>query len=502
MRSIRAKIVLLFVLIFGFTLSIFAGALYFLYARQSAQNFDLNLSNDALEIAGLVKGDEFLEQRILSGLMAQPLIENFGAGKYVEVISIDGSVVIESANLKDSLLPVAPEVFALALSQHQVFQTLGGQISQKIGATGHLRMVTYPVTDNGVPQYLVQVASSTSPLDEGLLELRLILFIAVPLTILAAAFGGFYTAKKAFDPIDRIIRTAQSISAKHLDTRLDIGKVDDEITRLSKTLNEMFDRIEEAFKLQKQFTADASHELKTPLTILLGEIEVALKNPRTTEDYQNILTSAVEEIKRITNIVDDLLTIARLESGQLRFQKSPIRVDELLLDAISKTSGYASQHAVNINYEVLNKSRYESEEVFVEGDRDKLLSVFINLLDNAVKYSKRDSTIKVVQTIKEKFAWLEIIDRGIGIPSENLPYVFDRFYRVDKSRSAGEDQSENPIRRRGSGLGLSISKFLVEAHGGTITLESIEGEGTTVIVRLPVLHTDELTELQRAGTPT
>ncbi len=495
MKSIRAKIVLLFVLIFGSTLSIFAGALYFLYARQSAQNFDLNLSNDALEIVGLVKGDEFLEQRIISGLMERPLIGNFGSDRYVEVLSIDGNIIIKSTNLKDTLLPVESEVFTLALSQHQVFETLGNSISQKVGTKGHLRMVTYPVSDNGIPRYLVQVASSTAALDENLLELRIILLIAVPLTILAAAFGGFYTAKKAFDPIDRIIRTAQSISAQHLDKRLDIGKVDDEITRLSGTLNEMFNRIEEAFKLQKQFTADASHELKTPLTILLGEIEVALNNPRTTEDYQNILTSAVEEIRRITNIVDDLLTIARLESGQLRFQKRPIRVDELLLDAISRASGYASQHSISINYEVLNKSGHESEEVFVEGDRDKLLSVFINLLDNAIKYSHRDSTIRVVQIIEEKFARLEIIDKGIGISPQNLPHVFDRFYRADKSRSANGSQ-------RGSGLGLSISKFLVEAHSGTITLESVEGEGTTVIVRLPVLHTDELTDMQRVDSLT
>jgi two-component system OmpR family sensor kinase len=489
MRSIRAKIVFLFVAIFGFTLSIFAIALYLLYARQSAQNFDLNLSNDALEIVGLLKGDEFLEQEIISGLIQRPVIGNFGTDKYVEVLSVDGNIVIKSANLKDTLLPIDSEVVTLALSQHQVFETLGNTISKKVGAKGPLRMLTYPVSENGIPQYLVQVASSTASLNENLFELRLILLIAVPLTLITAAFGGFYTAKKAFDPIDRIIRTAQSISVKQLDKRLEIGKVDDEITRLSKTLNDMFDRIEEAFKLQKQFTADASHELKTPLTILLGEMEVALSSPRTTEDYQNILRSAVEEIKRITNIVDDLLTIARLESGQLRLQKHPIRVDELLLDAISKTSAYASQHSISINYEVINRSDHESEEVFVEGDRDKLLSVFINLLDNAVKYSRSPSTIKVVQIIEEKFARLEIIDRGVGISPENLPHVFDRFYRADKSRSANGIQ-------RGTGLGLSISKSLVEAHGGTIALESVEGEGTTVIVRLPILRTADLSEVQ------
>ncbi len=493
MRSIRAKIILLFVVIFGFTLSIFSGALYFLYARQSAQNFDLNLSNDALEIVGLIKGNGVLEQEIIPNLIQHPLTVNLGTKRYVQVLSISGNVIIRSSNLKNVTLPVSQEVLTLALSQHQVFETLDKSTTQRLITKGRLRLVTYPFFDNGVPRYLVQVASNTLTLDEGLLELRLLLLIAVPLTILAAALGGFYLAKKAFDPIDKIIRTAQSISAEHLDKRLETGKVDDEITRLSKTLNAMFDRIEEAFKLQKQFTADASHELKTPLTILLGEIEVALNNRRTPEDYVDILNSSVEEIRRITNIVDELLTIARLESGQLQLQKRPTRVDELLLDAVSRTSAYASQRSININYEVQNKSEQESEEVFVNGDRDKLLSVFINLLDNAIKYSNSNSTIRVVQVVEKNFAKLKIIDKGIGISPEDLPHVFDRFYRADKSRSVEGTQ-------RGSGLGLSISRFLVEAHSGTITIESQTGLGTTVIIQLPILHTEELTESQRADS--
>lgn len=495
MRSIRSKIIFLFVIIFGITLSVFVGGMYLVYARQSAQNFDLNLSNDALEVVGLIKGDEILEQEIISGLLQRPLIIPSGTNKYIQVLSFSGNIIIKSADLKDLILPVGRDVLGLALSQHQVFETLDNSISKRLIPVGKLRMVTYPVFDNGIPRYLVQVASNTAPLDESLFQLRLLLFISVPLTILLAALGGFYVAKKAFDPIDRIIRTAQSISAEHLDKRLEIGKVDDEISRLSGTLNEMFDRIEEAFKLQRQFTADASHELKTPLTILLGEIEVALKNPRTSKDYQNILKSAIEEIRRITNIVDDLLTIARLESGQLPLQKRPVRVDELLLDAISRVSGYAAQHGVSVNYEVQNISAHESEEVFVQGDRDKLISVFINLLDNAIKYSNPDSTIRVVQRIEDKFARLEIIDRGIGISPADLPHVFDRFYRADKSRSTNGA-------RRGSGLGLPISRFLVQAHDGTISIESQEQEGTTVTVRLPVLHTDQLTESQRVDSLT
>lgn len=495
MRTIRAKIIVLLVVIFGLTLSVFSGVLYYLYARQSAQNFDLNLSNDALAIVGVVKGNSFLEQAIISGLIHQPLIEPFGTNRYVQVLSITGEVIVRSSDLKGTGLPVNVDVLELALSHHQVFQTLGKRTTQALIGQGRLRMVTYPVFEDGMPRYLVQVAANTEPLDQNMLQLRLLLLISVPLAILAAALGGMFIAKKAFDPIDRIIRTAQTISAEHLDKRLDTGKVDDEVTRLSKTLNAMFDRIEEGFRLQKQFTADASHELKTPLTILLGEMEVALSNPRTSEDYVDTLTSAVEEIRRITKIVDELLTMARLESGQLQMQRQPIRLDELLLDAVSKTSAYASQRSININFEVHDRSSEESREVFVEGDEDKLLSVFINLLDNAIKYSGGSDTIRVVLTTADEAASVQIIDKGIGIDPTDLPYIFDRFYRADKARS-----SEGS--RRGTGLGLSISKSLVEAHGGSVRIESQKGLGTTVTVKLPILqHVGDETGDSRPSLP-
>lgn len=481
MRTIRAKLVFLLVVIFGLTLSVFSGVLYYLYARQSAQNFDLNLSNDALAIVGMVKGDSFLEQEIISGLIHQPLQAAMGTNRYVQVLSISGDVIIRSANLKGVNLPVSADVLTLALSQHQVFQTLDKKTTQSLIGEGRLRMVTYPVFEDGMPRYLVQVAANTQPLDKSMFQLRLLLLISVPLAIFAAALGGTFIAKKAFDPIDRIVRTAQSISAEHLDKRLEAGKVDDEVTRLSNTLNAMFDRIEEAFRLQKQFTADASHELKTPLTILLGEMEVALSNPRTSRDYVDTLKSAVEEIRRINKIVDELLTIARLESGQLQMQRQPVRLDELLLDAVSKTSGYASQRSININFEVLDRQAEETREVLVEGDEGKLLSVFINLLDNAIKYSGGSDTIRVVLRSDDSTATVQIIDKGIGIDAEDLPHVFDRFYRADKARSS--DGS-----KRGTGLGLAISKSLVEAHGGRVQIISEKGAGTTVTINLPILN--------------
>jgi len=199
MRTIRAKIIVLFVVIFGLTLSAFSGVLYYLYARQSAQNFDLNLSNDALSIVGMVKGDTFLEQEIISGLIQRPLSTNFGTNRYVQILSITGSVIIRSSNLKSAGLPIGPEVLALALSQHQVFETLGRKTTESLIGDGRLRMVTYPVFEDGIPRYMVQVAANTQTLDESMLQLRILLFISVPLAILAAALGGLFIAKKAFD---------------------------------------------------------------------------------------------------------------------------------------------------------------------------------------------------------------------------------------------------------------------------------------------------------------
>lgn len=157
-RTIRAKVIFLFVVIFGLTLSAFSGALYFLYARQSAQNFDLSLSNDALAIVGMVKGDTFLEQEIISGLINQPFQANFGPNRYVQVVSITGNVIIRSPNLKSVALPITSEVLALALSHHQVFETLDERTARALFDEGRLRMVTYPVFENLVPRYLVQLS--------------------------------------------------------------------------------------------------------------------------------------------------------------------------------------------------------------------------------------------------------------------------------------------------------------------------------------------------------
>ncbi|MGC8594883.1 MAG: sensor histidine kinase [Candidatus Kryptoniota bacterium] len=478
MRTIRAKITILFVLVFGFTLSLFSAALYYLDARQTAENFDLGLSNDALEIVSAIKSAGDLENRILSNQIKSPIIVNFGSKRFVQIVSTSRQILIKSSNLNDASLPLTTQVLSLALTQHQVFETLSRKIHNRFWDSGDLRLLTYPVIDNGSTRYLVQVASSTATLDNNLFELRLLLGFAIPLAIIAAAIGGYYVAKKAFDPINRIIKTAQTISAEHLDRRLEIGKVDDEISRLSKTLNAMFDRIEEGFRLQKQFTADASHELRTPLTILLGEIEVALQNKRTPEDYQEILRSAVEEIRRITTIVDELLTIARLESGQLTLQKVLFRLDELLLEAVSKTSAYASRRNISIHFDVEDHNNAQVEEIYINGDRDKLLNVFMNLLDNAIKYSNDRTSISVIEEIDGDFVKVSIIDRGIGISEADLQHVFDRFYRADKSRA---DHGQ----KRGSGLGLSIAKSLVEAHGGKIEITSTVGIGTSVSVILP-----------------
>ncbi len=481
-KTIRSKITALYVLTFGITLVVFSIVLYVLYDQKSRSDFDLVLENDALTAANSLKEGGLFGAEMLSRLTESALSINFARDEYIEILSFDGRVIAKSRNLQENFLPLRTELLALALNGQQVLQTLTADSRQgPFWGGGDLRLVAMPIADIGIPQYIIAVGMSTASLERALWQLRLMLFIAIPLTLLVASLSGLLLAKRAFDPIDRIIHTTRSITADQLDKRLEVQGVDDEINRLSKTLNEMMDRLEKSFQSQRQFTADASHELRTPLTILKGEMEVALQQKRERSEYEETIRSAIEEIRRINKIVDDLLTLARLDAGQLPIHREPLRLDELLMDTVAKATAAAQKKNITIGLDVLDAGRdKEEEELIIAGDRDKLINVFLNLLNNAINYSENGKDVYMTVGAEGKMAVVQIKDNGIGIPPEDLPHIFDRFYRADKSRSH-EDIAE----ASGTGLGLSIAKWIVEAHQGTIAAESTVGKGTTVTVRLP-----------------
>ena len=294
----------------------------------------------------------------------------------------------------------------------------------------------------------------------------------IPLVLLLAGFGGWFMARRAMKPVARLTNTAKDITLGNLDQRLpSTENPDDEIGQLTMTFNEMIARIQNGIEKIRRFTGDASHELRTPLTIMRGEIEVALRKARTADEYKQVLQSSLQELTFMEKIVNDLLTLTRIDAGKTTLQFQHINPDELLQQVID-----LHQNAADAKNITIHRADFLDHHLIM-ADPDKLRRVFSNILDNAIKYSPEGGRVYIFPERKQNVISYIIQDTGIGIPEQDLPHIFERFYRADKSRSRT---------MHSSGLGLSISNWIVKAHNGSIDISSHKGKGTRVIVSLPV----------------
>ena len=474
-KSLRFRITILYVVSFGITLVAFSAVLYFVNARNQADDFDKFLYNRAQAIARSISINVQGEIEINQALIAESgkLFPFQFGNEYIEIRSPDGKTIARSKNMGSSSLPMDARIMELLQSGKFAFLTLpASSQSVPFWSRGDLRIVSVPLFANNQLQILLQLGVSTHALDQSLGQLRNSLFlIGVPLTLLLAGAGGWWLAGRAFDPINRIILAAQQLGARRLDERLPVPEADDELGRLSKTLNEMLDRLESAFKSQERFVADASHELKTPITVLKGELEVLKSQPRSNEDYRAFLESASEELGRLTQIIENLLLLARADSGApLRLDKS-VRLDEVVLGVIGRLQSFASQSQVRLAMTIPEDA--PEDALTVRGDPDLLASLFFNLIHNAVKYSAAGQAVEIRLDASPPSPGLGgrviIRDRGTGISKEDLSHLFERFHRA-----------ENPSRSevKGTGLGLAIARWIAEAHGAKITVESKPAEGS------------------------
>jgi signal transduction histidine kinase len=233
----------------------------------------------------------------------------------------------------------------------------------------------------------------------------------------------------------------------------------------------MISRLEQAFERERRFTADASHELKTPLAVLRGDIEVALRRERTPDEYRRVLQSSLEEIARLTKLTEDLLTLARSDAGESVLELEQVQLDQLASEARAYIAPLAESAGIALSYDV------PSSPIAVEGDQKRLKQLLVNLLDNAIKYTPAGGSSRLALAVEDTNAVIEVTDTGRGIPSAALPHIFERFYRQTDPRDS---------RVTGFGLGLAISKWIVDAHGGMIEVDSQEGRGSKFTVRLPL----------------
>jgi heavy metal sensor kinase len=319
--------------------------------------------------------------------------------------------------------------------------------------------------------YDVQIAAPMEDFYGAVNRFRFVLLFSVPVLLLVASTGGYWLSRKAVAPVAEIARAAQLISERELSRRLPNLQTGDELQSLSETLNEMFGRLERAFKRVTQFTADASHELRTPVALMRTRTEVALRKQRSEADYRETLLRIHQELERTSALIENLMTLARGDSGTELLQVAPTNLNEILLE-ISEPARLLAE-GKSIQYD----QRLPETPVCVSGNPPSLRRLFLILIDNAVKYTSREGRISVVLDARDGAAVTEVRDTGVGIAPTDIPHIFERFYRADESRSRESG---------GAGLGLSIAKWITEAHQGKISVVSKVGEGAVFRVQIPL----------------
>jgi heavy metal sensor kinase len=333
-----------------------------------------------------------------------------------------------------------------------------------------VRFITQRVEVNG-SGYTVQAGALIDDVLETLALFRLYLLFFAPFVLLLAAAGGYWLSRRALAPVDAIVRTARDIGGANLNSRLQTLTTGDELQRLSDTLNEMLDRIETAFQRVTQFTADASHELRTPIALIRTEAELALRRSRGEAEYQDSLRHILLEAERTTSLIADLLALARADSGRERLQMHPVDLRETLRAVVEGWQRVSPIRNLQFTHDI------DGHESFVSGDERALRRVVDILLDNAFKYTPAAGSVHLSLEQKDGKAVITVRDTGVGIPGEEQSKIFERFYRVDKARSREQG---------GAGLGLSIAEWIVAQHGGSIEVESNFGKGAIFRVKLPL----------------
>jgi heavy metal sensor kinase len=336
-----------------------------------------------------------------------------------------------------------------------------------------LRFYSRRIDVNG-QLYTVQVAAPMHEAFEALERFRLLLQFAAPLLLIAASAGGYWLSTRALAPVDEISRAAQRISIENLADRLPVSQTGDQLQRLSETLNAMFARLEAAVRRIAQFTADASHELRAPVALIRTTAEVALqRKDRIAEEYLEALREILEESERTSQVIDSLMLLARADSGTETFECAKVDACAIVREAAEQGEKLARNSGLEFT------AGLPGGPVPIQADTNAMRRALLILIDNAVKYTPRGGSVRANLETNSHFALISVSDTGIGIAEADVPHIFDRFWRADKARSREQG---------GAGLGLSIAKWIVEMHGGSIDVSSELGKGSTFCVRVPLDH--------------
>lgn len=461
--SIRLRLSLIFVLIFGITTVIFNLFLFQVMIDTLQKDFDDALFNycvdvsDSVEIG--VKGDlNFPPLRLDDGkILPFPL-----GTALIQVRHSSGAVLARAGNFGTFNPPYKADFQKIWQGEEATYRTIQHISNIPSAEANSYRLISFPLDNGEKPQLLLQIAAPMTLLDTQISRRFNLLQFGIPLVFIVATLGGLFLSSRALNPVKKMIDTTKQIKATELFQRVPVPAANDEIRKLALTLNEMLNRIQQAFQSQERFVADASHQLLTPLTIMRGELELLQKSEK--KDIDQFIRSSLQEVDNLSAIVQEMLLLARVDAGIGALTLQDIEPEDLVFEALKRTEKLARSKNIKLKFDIRNET--SEERKLIRGDLDLLLNLLINVLENAIKYSPENETVTLTHTWKKDSTEFKVQDNGPGIPPEQLPIIFDRFSRG----SLGN-------RVAGYGLGLAIAQKIAILHKSTLVAQNNPDHG-------------------------
>jgi heavy metal sensor kinase len=457
LRTIRFRLTLWYSTIVAVTFAVIAFATYQFVARTLGSSVDQAVINEAKWVTARLERQA--ERSEPDSVLKEEFREHsafFPFKEYVEIWDSTGDIFYQSVNLVGDTLVhhvADPSDHRWLLLSITTFRDQNVRLVMSKTASATILV--------GMPTEFVAAAQD-----------RLLTTLAWmgPAVLVIAVLGGTFLAKKSLSKVNKVTEAAKRITADRLSERIPDTPVDDEIGNLIATFNAMISRLDASFEQMKQFSGDASHELRTPLTVIRTQLETALNSGDAQAETKQIIAHCLDEAIRMSGTIENLLLLARSDSGQVSLRHDRVDLKALIEETYEESIILASEKAITVTLQ-------KADMVTVSGDEHRLRQMLLNLIDNAIKYSRQKGAINLRLVKDQAGARIVVSDNGIGIPSDEIPRIFDRFYRVDRARSR---------EMGGAGLGLSITRWIVEAHGGTIAVQSDLRKGSEFTVVLPL----------------
>lgn len=455
--SIRTRLSFAFAFIFTALIILFSGVIYYLMSSDLERELAEDTAHNIKEVLL-----EFQSPQSWEHQLAEMAEESREFNLNIQVLDPQGEVLYLTEGVNNWDWPVDKELLKKA-SNEPVWS------NEELNGVSHL-ILTQSFVPKDKPPHFLQVANSRADIDRIRNQLIFCINVGTPIILVIAIIAGRFFSKRALTPVERIRARAETIKSDNLHERLAYDGPPDELHRLTETLNGLLGRVQQSIAQMKGFIADASHELRIPLAGIRGTLEVGLRQKRSPEECQEIMDTAYRESERLSELVSDLLSLARADAGEMKLEKTEVEIEGFLKDVFDEAEALNAEKRVNIRLGSVPKGKAKFDEA-------RMHQLLINLIENAIRYNKPGGDVILSAALNNGDFLVSVKDTGIGIGPEDLSKIFDRFYRVDKARAREAG---------GTGLGLAIARTIAQAHNGTLKVQSVINQGSEFTVMIPL----------------